>query len=168
MLVEVTDNFLPDYQFKQIQNVMMGDYFPWFYNSYTCYPGDKNPMFTHTFFALAPPWSGKKSSQFSLWEGCLQKLGCQKLFRIKSNLNVRTVFPRHSDYHIDYTNNPPIKTVIFYMNTCNGYTKFKKGGKVKSVANRLVIFDSNLEHAGVTCTDKESRVVVNFNYVPAL
>ena len=50
------------------------------------------------------------------------------------------------------------------LNTCNGYTKFKKSGKVKSVANRMVIFDSNLEHQGVTCTDKKRRVVINFNY----
>ena len=50
------------------------------------------------------------------------------------------------------------------MNTCNGYTKLKKGGKVKSVANRMLIFDSDLEHAGFTCTDEQNRVVVNFNY----
>ena len=31
-------------------------------------------------------------------------------------------------------------------------------------ANRMVIFDSNLEHQGVTCTDEKRRVIVNFNY----
>ena len=41
---------------------------------------------------------------------------------------------------------------------------FKKGGKVKCIENRLVTFDSNLEHAGVTCTDKKRKVVINFNY----
>ena len=45
-----------------------------------------------------------------------------------------------------------------------GWTQFKKGGKVKSVANRMVIFDNNLLHAGVTCTDEKCRVVMNFNY----
>ena len=28
----------------------------------------------------------------------------------------------------------------------------------------MVIFDSNLEHKAVTCTDKKLRIVVNFNY----
>ena len=56
------------------------------------------------------------------------------------------------------------KTAVFYINTNNGWTEFKKGGKVKSVANRIVIFDSKLEHSGVTCTDENKRVVMNFNY----
>ena len=55
-------------------------------------------------------------------------------------------------------------TSIFYLNTNNGWTQFKKGGKVKCVENRLVTFDSNLEHAGVTCTDQKRKVVINFNY----
>ena len=47
----------------------------------------------------------------------------------------------------------------------NTIYKVKKGGKVvKSVANRLVKFDSNLEHTGYTSTNKKRRVVINFNY----
>ena len=43
--------------------------------------------------------------------------------------------------------------------------EFKKSGKiVKSVANRMVIFPSDLEHAGFSCTDKKVRVLINFNY----
>ena len=57
-----------------------------------------------------------------------------------------------------------VTTAILYINTNNGYTKFKKGGKVKSVANRVVIFDSNLEHMGYACTNEKRRIVVNFNY----
>ena len=56
-------------------------------------------------------------------------------------------------------------TAIFYLNTCNGYTKFRKSGKkIKTVANRMVIFDSNLEHAAFSQTDEKVRVVINFNY----
>ena len=62
---------------------------------------------------------------------------------------------------IDYKN---IYTAILYINTNNGWTKFKGGGKIKCVENRIVIFDSNIQHAGFTCTDKKRKVVVNFNY----
>ena len=41
---------------------------------------------------------------------------------------------------------------------------FKKGGKVKSVANRMVIFNSSLEHTGFSCTDEKIRIVINFNW----
>ena len=55
-------------------------------------------------------------------------------------------------------------TVAFYVNTNNGYTEFQIGAKVKSVANRAAIFDSNLVHGGHTATDQKTRVMINFNY----
>ena len=88
-------------------------------------------------------------------------LHSKKLLRIKANLRPRTLFHRSGGYHIDTEN---VTTAILYLNTNNGWTRFKKGGKVKSVANRLVKFESNLEHTGYTCTNKKRRVVINFNY----
>ena len=55
-------------------------------------------------------------------------------------------------------------TSILYLNTNNGWTAIKGYGKVENVANRMVIFDSNLQHTGVTCTDQNRRVMINFNY----
>ena len=49
------------------------------------------------------------------------------------------------------------------MNTNDGYTEFENGHRVESVANRVVIFDSNIKHTGVSCTDEKRRVVINFN-----
>ena len=34
------------------------------------------------------------------------------------------------------------------MNTCNGYTYFRDGSKVDSVANRMVTFTTKTPHAG--------------------
>ena len=65
--------------------------------------------------------------------------------------------------HIDQ---PKGKTGIFYINTCNGYTKFKNGEKIKSEKNKYVEFDSILEHTGSSCTDEKRRIVINFNYEP--
>ena len=83
------------------------------------------------------------------------------MHRIKANLNPRTIFHRNTGYHSDY---PNMTTSIFYVNTNNGWTQFEKGGKVKCVENRLVTFDSNQRHAGVTCTHPKRKVVINFNY----
>ena len=45
--------------------------------------------------------------------------------------------------------------------------EFKKGKKkVKSVENRIVIFDAMEEHTTVTQTDKDVRLVLNINYYP--
>ena len=50
------------------------------------------------------------------------------------------------------------------MNTNNGWTEFENGDRVDSVENRLVIFDSQMKHAGNTSTDQKIRVLINFNY----
>ena len=83
--------------------------------------------------------------------------------RINDNLTPRTVFHREmSGYHIDVS--LPGNTSILYINTNNGYTQFKNGDKVKSVANRMVTFDSQKLHSGISCTNQKMRVVLNFNY----
>jgi hypothetical protein len=161
MGVEVIDNFLPNSQFQSIERILMGDLIPWYYNPYIVHKGDGKSQFTHVFFNDAPPWNGKKSEYFNLWIPCIQKLKCYSLNRIKANLTQRTVFHRKTKHHIDIKD---MFTAIFYINTCNGYTRFKKGSNVKSVSNRMVIFDSNLQHSGVTCTNGKVRVVVNFNF----
>ena len=169
--MEVIDNFLPEYQFQQISYVILSDDFPWYWNEgVVCnYGDDNNPrsyQFTNTFFnirhggVIAP-------NSYSLFDIVQQKLGVKRLDRIKSNLNNKTLFHRKGGYHTDNNPSDPYqhtKTAVLYLNTNNGWTEFKKGGKVKSVANRMVIFDSNLEHQGVTCTDEKRRVVINFNY----
>ena len=90
------------------------------------------------------------------------KIYPENLYRIKANLQFKTIFHRNTGYH--YDDFPEGKIALFYVNTNNGYTKIKKVGKINCIANRLVIFDSSLEHAGFTCTDEDTRVVINFNY----
>ena len=92
-----------------------------------------------------------------------QKLNITRLYRIKANLRLRSFFNRSGGgYHIDPYDCS--HTSIYYINTNNGYTKFKNGAKIKSVENRMVVFSSHLEHQGYACSDKLKRVVVNFNY----
>ena len=71
------------------------------------------------------------------------------------------MFHKRGGYHSDW---PNVTTAILYVNTNNGWTQFKSGGRVKCVKNRVVIFDSNLEHEGVTSTNEKVKVVINFNY----
>ena len=164
----VIDNFLPEYQFKQLSNVILSDYFPWYWNDgvvrgHGDVNNSKSYQFTHRIFDLAD--RGILSDDYSVCDTLQQRLGVRKLDRIKMNLTPRTFFHRKGGMHTDLCGLTAIqKTAIFYVNTNNGWTEFKKGGKVKSVANRIVIFDSNVEHQGVTCTDEKRRVVINFNY----
>jgi|10_taG_2_1085330.scaffolds.fasta_scaffold27250_2 hypothetical protein len=162
MEVSVTDNFLNPYQFKHIQSVLMEDQFPWFFNGDgLSRTGDGRYQFVHGFHM-----HGKVHSEYyPMWEPTLKKLGVNRVRRIKANLNHRTVFHRNGGWHCDLEDEPLVaKTSILYINTNNGYTRFKKGGKIKCVENRMVIFPSDLEHSGFSCTDEQRKVIVNFNY----
>ena len=166
--VEVIDNFLSNYHFKQLQTVLMADDFPWYYNE-GIIRDDDGFQFIHAFYknAMVEPYLGKErmSGNFTALGAILPQLKVKNLIKVKANLRPKTFFHRSSDYHVDLADGPiGQKTAIFYINTCNGYTKIKGYGKVKSVANRLVSFPGHVQHAGVSCTDANTRIVVNFNY----
>ena len=165
--MNVIDNFLPEDQFQHIQNAMLGPNLMWNYNAGIV--GSNDPpgsfQFTHTLFDRRPPWNGQSSQHFPFMMAFLEKLEIypDKLYRIKANLRTKTISHSNGGYHID--DFPCPYTAVFYVNSNNGYTKFKKSGEiVKSVANRIVIFNSDLEHGGYSCTDENIRVVINFNW----
>tara|TARA_Y100001963_G_C6614584_1_gene368673 strand:- start:104 stop:592 length:489 start_codon:yes stop_codon:yes gene_type:complete len=160
--MKVIDNFLPEYQFNQIQSIIMSYEFPWFYNSGIMRENESERFqFVHMFCKGEEIEDRRYSGYYSLLDSCQNKLGVKKIIRIKGNLNTRTVFHRKTGWHYDYDD---ITTAILYINNNNGWTEIEGYGKIKSVANRVVIFDSNLKHTGVTTTDEKIRVMVNFNY----
>ena len=162
--MKIIDNFLSKDEFKLVQRVMMSADFPWYFNDFTIAPGGSGYQFTHTF--LSGTGNGISSDFLSILHPIIDKLKLEKVVRIKANLNPQTsIFNKSTGWHID-TNPPKLnqKTAIYYINTNNGYTQFKWRRKVKSIENRLVIFDATTKHCGFTCTDKKSRVLVNFNY----
>tara|TARA_Y100001963_G_C6583714_1_gene354701 strand:- start:82 stop:576 length:495 start_codon:yes stop_codon:yes gene_type:complete len=164
MRVDIIDNFLPSYQFQQLYNTLLSYDFPWYYYNGILRPTPKGKkeqfQFVHTFYMREQ----MKSIHFPLIEYFIPFLNINKntLYRIKSNMNPRTFFHRCGGYHTD--KQPCSTTAVYYVNTNNGWTHIKGYGKVKSVENRMVIFDSSLLHAGYSCTDENVRVVLNFNY----
>ena len=168
--MEVTDNFLPEDVFLQIQDCMTSSYFPWYFNNCTV-QGTLDPFdyqLTHNFYTLGEHGEGVGSSFFENIKPITKKLNCFCLLRVKANL--RTLYKGSQGkqgiyYHRDYEE-VGCSTAIFYVTTNNGYTIFKETGeKVDCVANRLVKFDTKLEHAGISANDSKQRIVINFNYI---
>jgi len=99
-----------------------------------------------------------------VWAADLREGNDVLWIRIKANMNPAThEHVQLGQFHQDYEF--PCTTSIFYINTNNGWTEFEDGTKVKSVANRLVTFPSQMNHVGYSCTDEQVRIVVNFNYI---
>tara|TARA_B100000427_G_scaffold142419_1_gene118608 strand:+ start:393 stop:869 length:477 start_codon:yes stop_codon:yes gene_type:complete len=157
--MNVIDNFLPEEEFKHIQSLMMGDNINWFYHEGRTYPDDGLFLMFHMFY---DPNHGKNSRYIDIWNTFMNKVEAKKCTRIKANLTFKTPTIEPAPFHTDYKD---MKTATFYINTNNGYTEFKNGAKVSSVANRVCIFDSNLEHRGTTHSEGgNQRIVINFNY----
>ncbi len=158
-MIQIIDNFLPEEEFKSIQSLMMGGKFNWFYSKGRSRENDGSYYMGHMFFQ---PEVGLNSEHLDMWNTFMNKVEAKKCTRIKANLTFKTPTIEPAPFHYDFSD---MKTATFYINTNNGYTEFENGVRVNSVANRVCIFDSNLNHRGVTHTEGDhQRIVVNFNY----
>jgi len=149
-------NFIDKDNGNKINEVMSGSHFPWFYRDHQ---NDKDTSYLfHCFYR-----NNKINSDFYyLIEPILDKLNPTKILHIRSNLCLKR--PMKSQWHVDkWDEELKHKTAIYYVNTNNGYTLFKDK-KIKSEKNKIVIFDGNLKHKVEYQTDKDIRIVINFNY----
>jgi len=179
----IYDNCLPANVFKEMQDILLGLNFPWYYNEGALYNEDtkydpvKSPIkkyqdnvdvyqFTHLFFKQGGyAWSSYTENILPI----LNVLDARAWIRVKANLGPRE--PKHlvGGWHYDssYNKNTPYNdtiTAIFYMNNNNGYTLLETGDKIKNVENRLILFPCNVLHTGITQTDTKVRVALTFNY----
>jgi len=170
----IIDNFLEQDVFEQMKNEICGNNFPWHYASTKSGPktGEKSEdLHNHQMYHILHGFDHMihKSHAVNLkliWPIFLiiQPLS---ILRVKVNRQFPTDYIYESDMHTDNMapKEVPVMTGVLYMNTNNGYTKFKSGEKVYSYENRVLIFDGHTEHCGSTCTDNKERVVINFNYI---
>jgi len=163
----VIDNFLEKSVFDAIKDAMMSNGFPWYYNNGVVHLTKNEDninqyQFTHHFYEDNEPMS----DFFKLIKPIIFKINPVSLIKAKANLNPRTEKFFEHGYHMDYENPPSNqRTAVFYLNTNNGYTLIKDGTKIESVEYRFVSFKTDLLHTGSTCTDTNSRVLINFNYI---
>ena len=169
---KIIDNLLSPDELKLIQDTMLGTKFPWHLNNFVDYdPEDfqgcvdypHNFHFVHGFYGYFSP----KSECLYILDPIVKKLNPAAIVRIKSNLSTISATRIEHNFHTD-RNDIHCTTAIFYVNDNNGVTIFEDGSEVASVANRLLIFDSQLMHKGTTCTDQKVRCLKNFNYFEKL
>ena len=160
--MNIYKNFLEKNDFNKIQSVMMSDSMPWFFTDGVNKKNDKDFQFTFNFI-LPNSIINCSKDMLKLLNPFLNKLKIKRFSKVKANLLLKTNKTMEHGMHIDNALKKG-KTGIFYVNTCNGYTKFETGEKIKSEENKYVEFDCNLKHTGSTSTDEKRRIVINFNY----
>lgn len=171
-MIEVIENKIPQQLQDKIENLLLGEYFPWFLNAKTA--ADKVDLsvreqdgfqFTHCFVR-----SGQIESRF--YNDVIKLLDFVdfrevELWRIKANLTTNIFGSENTiqPIHTDRTENNFV-TLLYYVNDSDGDTFFFENGqiikKIKPVKGNFVLFNSNLEHAGSYPVKYPYRSVINF------
>jgi len=168
-MIKVYDNLLDKEKFDYIKSNIMGEVFPWNLGIVRR-PGIWNdeslhdPLDNIQFFKWLYNDHQPQGSEIQIVESILTHpvLALTSLVRVKANLTMRTSKVVEHGWHVDGLFR--CNAAIYYVNSNDGYTKFKDGTKVESVENRLVTFNAQDQHTGTTCTNQKVRCVLNFNY----
>ncbi len=160
---KIIDNFLPTETFKELQQGVMSNSFPYYYQSEVNSSHEYDDMesyFTHKLFDLHS--NDVASVPFSNFRFLLEILEVKSLIRMKVNLYPRTETLVEHKAHREYDFKH--KACILYINTCDGSTILHDGTKVASIENRVLLFDGNQPHQSTSCTNKKARFNINMNY----
>jgi hypothetical protein len=156
--MKVVNNFIENKKFTILKENITSVYFPWYLQNGVNYSEDGYCQFTHNFIS-----NEKIVSNFiTILQPVFDVLKTKKLIRVKLNLLNKTEKIIEHGFHIDTEIN--CTTGILYLNTNDGYTKFKDNTIINSEENKFIEFNSNTEHTGSSCTDKDYRIVLNLNY----
>jgi hypothetical protein len=166
--MKIIKDFLPEEEFKIIEEQIFNEDFPWFFNDGIVDKGDGNFQLTHLLYHKKAYTGMKNSVFFDTFYPVFDKLNIFSLLKAKLNCIFKTHEIKEHKMHQDITTKHEYKTAILYLNTNNGYTKFSTGEKVMSERNKLISFDGHLEHTGTTNScDELRRVCLNINYLEA-
>jgi len=159
--MKIVDDFLPQDYFEHLKTTVLGHNFPWLYEAQVANINenqDEHFYFTHRIYENYRPTS-------SFFDECVplfEQIKMDAIIRARALLYVNQGKQIVHEKHIDY--NFPHKTIVFYLNSNNGYTEFEDGTKVDSIENRIVFFDGSIPHNSSTCTDQKARAVISINY----
>ena len=161
---KVFDNFLSKEDHYRMKKDLENHQLEWYFSTKSGYQDEKEELHNYQYYhPMYYHQGGFKSKHFPIVRPLIAKLKPQILIRIKVNATMYgkeiIEYPIHTDTYIK------CKTGIYIIDTSDGYTYFKDGQKVDSIANRFITFDSHHEHAGTNLTSAKRRIVVNINYI---
>jgi len=163
MTYKIIDNFLNESEFEIVsKNINNNKIFPWFFQPDVTDENENNNYFyfVHTFFEK--DFNIESPFLYDL-KPLLDKLSIKQLLRVKGNLYPNQgkfiEHQAHRDYDFKH------RGAIFYLNTNDGYTKLDNNEKIKSIKNRLLLFDPSKNHSSTTCTNNKVRLNININFL---
>lgn len=163
-MMKIINNFLDKQSFQDLKKLVMESEFSWFKRK-NMVPNTDNDLgfFTHSFFNNH---NINCVNYHKYILPILNKLEVKAPIQVRANLSPSSFYKKDAcAFHVDYEYK--CKTAILYLNTCNGGTELKINNEiefVKAEENKIVIFDTDIEHRGTKSTDQDFRYIINFNY----
>ena len=167
---EIKDNFLNRNYFNELQSIVTGNTFAWYYQPYDTESYEpNNMMFAHMLYR-----EGNVNSEWYKFFKPIAHLISEiepwsYLTRIKLNCypnhSKKIIFNKHVD---DESGRENMFNAVLHMNTCNGETILidnKQEIKIKSRENKLIVFNNSIEHYGTSQTDTHLRILINFSFI---
>ena len=165
MIRRIIDDFLPEEDYRTLEHIVLGSEIYWKLQphgtvGHSTSKGDWR--FTHSVYHQRAHLNTQhKGDFFTVFE----HLKVLSLISCKLNCDIYTVEPEQRPWHTDQLIHAHCTfTSILYFNDCNGKTTFKDGFTVESKRNRMLIFNSEYEHAGITQTNTPRRYLLNTNF----
>ena len=162
--VTVIDNFLSYEDFKNLQDVSIGEGIDWKRFDYVTHEDISEYNYTYMVHWIYDHWE-IKTPIFHLVVPILNLLKADALIRAKINF-----YPWQGEKHFKHARHQDFKykhkTAILGLNTCNGVTIIENE-KINSVENRIIIFDGSRYHQSTTCTDQKYRMNLGIHYFTA-
>ena len=168
--IKVVENFLAKEFFSDLQNLITKSEseFAWFKRDHMTSPKDLG-FFTHSFYN---EHRINTDYYFKYIIPILKLLGATAVIEVRANMLVSPFYQHGSNdnwssdgFHTDHPFN--CKTAILYLNDFDGGTEFKVDDKtqfVQAEANKIVIFDTDIEHRGKPSKIETFKYLINFNY----
>lgn len=161
---KIIDNFLPVLEFDVLQDAILNteNDFNWYFMDAISSHLDKDQFyFTHSIFSNSEIITA--DTTWYVMRVLFEKLNMKALIRAKINCYTRTEKILEHSLHKDL----PFKHkgCVFYLNTNDGYTLLEDGTKIKSIANRVLLFNPNDLHASTSTSDTNRRVTININWL---
>ena len=161
-MITIIDNFLTTQEHSDLEDAVLGEFFPWFYSAYKSSPKRSEDDFFQFSHLIYDRDTGR-SKEYKHLEPLLNKMNIESLRRVKLNITTRDAKANKLfGYHTDFNSGDSL-TAIYYINETNGKTFFEFED-VLGLENRLIKFPVSFKHSGGTHTDKKIRAVVNINY----
>ena len=169
----VIKDFLSEYQFHTLQKMIVWNTeCPFYLDPVVAYREDgsiSNDLWS--WYGIHMVYYNQKSSYlrdpimniFGKGFGDIDLLEGKTITRIKLNFYPHTPRVREHEVHTD--EGYGTTAAIFGLNTCNGFTRVKGSGKIKSIANQLFIFDGLTDHNSSTTSNAKGRFNINFNFI---